>query len=102
MAEMNRKRLKNALDVISICIRDEHPLNRAFTTTTLQRLLILQARLQLPKMPPPPFLVDSLAHDGSHPLITLTYAQSLDASIAGPERQQIRLSGEESMLMTHW
>jgi 2,5-diamino-6-(ribosylamino)-4(3H)-pyrimidinone 5'-phosphate reductase len=37
-----------------------------------------------------------------HPFITLTYAQSLDAKIAGKGRKQVKLSGEESMTMTHW
>lgn len=102
MAEMNRKRLRNALNMISICIRAEHPFNRALITS-LQGFFILRSSPNYSrKMPPPAFLTEALAHDGSHPFITLTYAQSLDASIAGPERQQIRLSGEESMLMTHW
>lgn len=35
------------------------------------------------------------------PFITLTYAQSLDARIAGKEGKQLRLSGKESMRMTH-
>ncbi|GAA5831403.1 hypothetical protein JCM11251_004014 [Rhodosporidiobolus azoricus] len=35
------------------------------------------------------------------PFVTLTYAQSLDGKIAGPGGKQIRLSGEESMQLTH-
>ncbi|KAI9598236.1 dihydrofolate reductase-like domain-containing protein [Syncephalis fuscata] len=35
------------------------------------------------------------------PLITLTYAQSLDGKIAGQDRQQLVLSGAASMIMTH-
>ncbi|GAA5853497.1 hypothetical protein JCM8547_002478 [Rhodosporidiobolus lusitaniae] len=35
------------------------------------------------------------------PFLTLTYAQSLDGKIAGPGGKQIRLSGEESMRLTH-
>ncbi len=35
------------------------------------------------------------------PFVLLTYAQSLDGSIAGPRRERIRLSGPESMELTH-
>ena len=38
----------------------------------------------------------------TRPLVTLTFAQSLDAKIAGRDSQQLALSGRESMLMTHW
>lgn len=65
---------------------------------------------------PPPFLVDHYAHllearkqpqrqtgaDSFRPHITLTWAQSLDAKIAGPGGARVILSGPESMLMTHW
>jgi riboflavin biosynthesis pyrimidine reductase len=34
--------------------------------------------------------------------VTLTYAQSLDGRIAGKNGHQLRLSGDESMLLTHW
>jgi hypothetical protein len=34
--------------------------------------------------------------------VTLTYAQSLDGRIAGKDGLQLRLSGDESMLLTHW
>lgn len=37
----------------------------------------------------------------SKPFVTLTYAQSLDAKIAGKNGQQLILSGKESMAMTH-
>jgi hypothetical protein len=37
----------------------------------------------------------------NRPLITLTYAQSLDAKIAGKNGKQIQLSGRESATMTH-
>lgn len=36
------------------------------------------------------------------PLVTLTFAQSLDGKIAGSKGRQLILSGTESMLMTHW
>ena len=36
------------------------------------------------------------------PHVTLTYAQSLDGCIAGVGRKQLLLSGQESMVMTHW
>ena len=35
------------------------------------------------------------------PFVTLTYAQSLDAKIAGKAGKQLLLSGKESMAMTH-
>lgn len=38
---------------------------------------------------------------GSKPLVTLTYAQSLDAKIAGKGGKQVQLSGNESAAMTH-
>ncbi len=33
--------------------------------------------------------------------ITLTWAQSLDAKIAGPNGAQVAISGKESLIMTH-
>jgi 3,4-dihydroxy 2-butanone 4-phosphate synthase/GTP cyclohydrolase II len=35
------------------------------------------------------------------PFVTVTYAQSVDGSIAGNNREPLRLSGEESMCLTH-
>ncbi|OBZ79045.1 2,5-diamino-6-ribosylamino-4(3H)-pyrimidinone 5'-phosphate reductase [Grifola frondosa] len=43
-----------------------------------------------------------LASDASRPFVTLTFAQSLDARIAGAHGAQLALSGRESMVMTHW
>lgn len=40
--------------------------------------------------------------DAFRPYVTLTFAQSLDAKIAGTGGKQLALSGKESMLMTHW
>jgi 2,5-diamino-6-(ribosylamino)-4(3H)-pyrimidinone 5'-phosphate reductase len=57
---------------------------------------------------PPGFLKTVLAHlsnpdhPSNRPYVTLTFAQSLDAKIAGANRQQLILSGKESMVMTHW
>lgn len=48
------------------------------------------------------FIPSRLTVHPSDPFITLTYAQSMDGKIAGPGGKQIKLSGEESMLMTHW
>ncbi|KAH9472377.1 hypothetical protein Pst134EA_002995 [Puccinia striiformis f. sp. tritici] len=44
-----------------------------------------------------------LAYPGHNqrPFVTLTYAQSLDGKIAGIDGQQLRLSGNQSMKMTH-
>jgi GTP cyclohydrolase II len=36
------------------------------------------------------------------PFVTLTFAQSLDGSIAARPRQRLRLSGSESLRLTHW
>ncbi|KNF06370.1 riboflavin biosynthesis protein RibD domain-containing protein [Puccinia striiformis f. sp. tritici PST-78] len=46
---------------------------------------------------------DLLAYPGHNqrPFVTLTYAQSLDGKIAGIDGQQLRLSGNQSMKMTH-
>lgn len=37
----------------------------------------------------------------NRPFVTLTYAQSLDGKISGKGGKQLRLSCEESMIMTH-
>ncbi|KAI0673677.1 bacterial bifunctional deaminase-reductase [Trametes maxima] len=42
------------------------------------------------------------AHDPARPYVTLTFAQSLDAKIAGAGGKQLALSGKESLVMTHW
>ncbi|KAG8911691.1 2,5-diamino-6-(ribosylamino)-4(3H)-pyrimidinone 5'-phosphate reductase [Tulasnella sp. 417] len=58
---------------------------------------------------PESFLKSVLNHASSpteppqnRPFVTLTYAQSLDGKIAGKGGKQLILSGNESMLMTHW
>lgn len=57
---------------------------------------------------PPGFLKTVLTHlsnpdhPSDRPYVTLTFAQSLDAKIAGVNGQQLILSGKESMVMTHW
>ena len=57
---------------------------------------------------PPGFLKTVLAHlsnpdhPSNRPHVTLTFAQSIDAKIAGENGQQLLLSGKESMVMTHW
>lgn len=52
-----------------------------------------------PGKEPLPNLVSS---DSTRPYVTLTFAQSIDAKIAGAGGKQLILSGEESMRMTHW
>ena len=47
-------------------------------------------------------LPDLVSPDTTRPYITLTFAQSIDAKIAGAGGKQLILSGEESMKMTHW
>ncbi|GAA6000367.1 2,5-diamino-6-(ribosylamino)-4(3H)-pyrimidinone 5'-phosphate reductase [Rhodotorula paludigena] len=44
---------------------------------------------------------DHSAETPARPFVTLTYAQSLDGKIAGAGGAQIRLSGDESMTLTH-
>ncbi|KAK1923065.1 dihydrofolate reductase-like domain-containing protein [Papiliotrema laurentii] len=52
---------------------------------------------------PPAFLTRHLPPPNpDRPHITLTWAQSLDAKIAGKNGSRVILSGPESMLMTHW
>jgi len=55
---------------------------------------------------PPSFLTTIFAEDikieDERPEVTLTFAQSLDAKIAGVGGKQLMLSGKESMVMTHW
>ena len=55
---------------------------------------------------PPTFLLSvlgGLKSDSPHrPYVTLTFAQSLDAKIAGEGGKQLALSGPKSMEMTHW
>ena len=50
------------------------------------------------------FLRDSLSltDDSNRVNVTLTFAQSVDAKIAGNAGKQITLSCKESMHMTHW
>ncbi|KAJ3894307.1 dihydrofolate reductase-like domain-containing protein [Lentinula edodes] len=56
----------------------------------------------------PPVFLSSLLNrynpsiEQSTPFVTLTFAQSLDAKIAGKGGKQLILSGKESMVMTHW
>jgi 2,5-diamino-6-(ribosylamino)-4(3H)-pyrimidinone 5'-phosphate reductase len=51
---------------------------------------------------PPEFLRGCLAISDNRPHVTLTWAQSLDSKIAGPGGKRVMISGDESMLMTHW
>lgn len=55
---------------------------------------------------PPSFLTAIFGEDTEikeeRPKVTLTFAQSLDAKIAGLGGKQLVLSGRESMVMTHW
>ena len=51
---------------------------------------------------PPEFLTRFIPQTGDKPHITLTWAQSLDFKIAGPGGKRVMISGNESMLMTHW
>ncbi|KAI0308343.1 dihydrofolate reductase-like domain-containing protein [Multifurca ochricompacta] len=47
-------------------------------------------------------LTHLVSPDSTRPYVTLTFAQSIDAKIAGAGGKQLILSGEESMKMTHW
>ncbi|KAI8981125.1 bacterial bifunctional deaminase-reductase [Trametes punicea] len=48
------------------------------------------------------FLPTPRTSDALRPYVTLTFAQSLDAKIAGARGKQLALSGKESLVMTHW
>ncbi|KAL1409578.1 hypothetical protein Q8F55_003569 [Vanrija albida] len=65
--------------------------------------------MDLPARPVLPAFLDALvgsktraAKANGRPHVTLTWAQSLDAKLAGPGGARVILSGKESMLMTHW
>jgi hypothetical protein len=56
---------------------------------------------------PPEFVTSVLGSiqaspDDWFPRVTLTFAQSLDAKLAGVGGKQLALSSEECMTMTHW
>lgn len=51
--------------------------------------------------PSPPSADSPPRQNKPKPFVTLTYAQSADGKIAGPGGSQVRLSGDESMLLTH-
>ncbi|GAA5974053.1 hypothetical protein JCM11641_008236 [Rhodosporidiobolus odoratus] len=64
----------------------------------------VDAALALLRQVYPPHLVDPETPSSTprtKPFVTLTYAQSLDGKIAGKGGKQIRLSGAESMNLTH-
>lgn len=65
---------------------------------------IIDGRNLLRQTKAPKFLAEYIPAEGSRvePHITLTFAQSADGKIAGAGGQQLALSGQESMLMTHW
>ena len=46
-------------------------------------------------------LAEKRRKHAGRPFVTVTYAQSVDGSIAGRNREQLRLSGDESMCLTH-
>ena len=46
-------------------------------------------------------LAQKRRNPAGRPFVTVTYAQSVDGSIAGRNREQLRLSGDESMCLTH-
>ncbi|KAI9510825.1 dihydrofolate reductase-like domain-containing protein [Russula earlei] len=48
------------------------------------------------------FQIGLVPSDNTRSRVTLTFAQSIDAKIAGTGGRQLFLSGEESMKMTHW
>lgn len=86
-----------------------HKDNRAYLETKAQRMRHL---LDLPANVRTPFPDDVEAHLAqlnraieTHtnllPYVTVTWAQSLDGSIAGANREPLRISGEGSMRLTH-
>ena len=72
------------------------------TTKTTDHSPTMTAQPPAPTSPPA-FLTRHLPPPNpDRPHITLTWAQSLDAKIAGKNGSRVILSGPESMLMTHW
>ena len=71
-------------------------LDSVFPTSSDLTGLSLYAGDDAVKIPTP------LSPDSSRPYVTLTFAQSLDAKIAGKGGKQLTLSGKESLVMTHW
>lgn len=67
-------------------------------TSTLLPVLLLNQILPHMNEDVEKFLPDR----SQRPVVTLTYAQSLDGKIAGVNGKQLILSGSESMMMTHW
>lgn len=43
----------------------------------------------------------STSQGGRKPSVTLTFAQTVDGYISGEQGRQLRLSGDDSMAMTH-
>jgi hypothetical protein len=76
--------------------------------TALAALSLLSVSSMASPSPPALLLsalrgINSNRHsDKDDVFVTLTFAQSLDAKIAGVGGQQLILSGKESMIMTHW
>lgn len=103
-----------------------HHLSRDLSSFIYPPLWSFSTRVMSDVPSPPPFLrqvYDLRGGDGLHslnagrersrdpppsthkqggPYVTLTFAQSLDAKIAGQGGKQLALSGKESMVMTHW
>jgi riboflavin-specific deaminase-like protein len=48
-----------------------------------------------------PLLAEQFLAEHHRPLVTVSYAQSVDGSIATRNREQLRLSGDQSMVLTH-
>jgi len=48
-----------------------------------------------------PLLAEQFLAEHHRPLVTVSYAQSVDGSIATRNREQLRLSGDQSMILTH-
>jgi diaminohydroxyphosphoribosylaminopyrimidine deaminase / 5-amino-6-(5-phosphoribosylamino)uracil reductase len=48
-----------------------------------------------------PMLSEKFLAEHHRPLVTVSYAQSVDGSIATRNREQLRLSGHQSMVVTH-
>jgi riboflavin-specific deaminase-like protein len=48
-----------------------------------------------------PYLADAFRRRHHRPLVTVSYAQSVDGSIATRNREQLQLSSSQSMILTH-
>lgn len=78
------------------------------TEDAAEPVILSLEREEQPEAPQPPEILRNVllpcleSQDPTGLHVTLTYAQTLDGKIAGKAGKQLRISGKESMEMTHW